>query len=364
MKKITGLLLLGYVLLNSLQATAQSYAESALLFSRINPGGSARIQALGGTQVSLGGDYSSAFSNPAGLGMYNRSEFTITPGFTSSKTSSEYLGNTTGDAQSKIIVPGLSFVFHSDKSVGKLLGGTFGISVNRINDFNRTFNYTGVNNNNSLIDYFVGVANNQNATPTELFSQNGSLYNDPTGLAWDNWLLIDTGPRNYAADTVNKDAVGFFGKPQQFEKVQTKGSQYQVSISYGINLSDRVFLGAGVGITSLDFTSRKTYSETFPSGNRPLNSMVLAENLHTSGSGINLTLGAIYKPIDFFQVGFSVATPTLYSLNDSYSAAMSTDWRNFPYGAPNLPAGPIATDRKSTRLNSSHERLSRMPSSA
>ena len=139
-------------------------------------------------------------------------------------------------------------------------------------------------------------------------------------------------------------AIDFFGIPQQHEKVQTKGSQYQVSISYGINLSDRVFLGAGVGITSLDFTSRKTYSETFPS-NKPLNSMILAENLHTSGSGINLTLGAIYKPIDFFQVGFSVATPTLYALNDSYSAAMSSDWRNFPYGTPNLPAGPIATDQ-------------------
>ena len=75
MKKIAGILLLGYVLLNSSEGNAQSYAESALLFSRTNPGGSARIQALGGTQVSLGGDYSSAFSNPAGLGMYNKSEF-------------------------------------------------------------------------------------------------------------------------------------------------------------------------------------------------------------------------------------------------------------------------------------------------
>ena len=34
---------------------AQSYVESALLFSRTIPGGSARIQAMGGSQIALGG---------------------------------------------------------------------------------------------------------------------------------------------------------------------------------------------------------------------------------------------------------------------------------------------------------------------
>ena len=71
---------------------AQDFIDNALLFSRTRPSGSARIQALGGTQVSLGGDYSSALSNPAGLGMYNRSEFTFSPGLTTSSFSSDYLG--------------------------------------------------------------------------------------------------------------------------------------------------------------------------------------------------------------------------------------------------------------------------------
>src|SRR4026208_296745 len=101
MKKIAGLVLVGYVLFNSFTAEAQSYAESALIFGRIRPGGSARIQALGGTQVSLGGDYSSAYSNPAGLGMYNRSEVTLTPAYNIAQVSSDYLGNTTGTSQSK-----------------------------------------------------------------------------------------------------------------------------------------------------------------------------------------------------------------------------------------------------------------------
>ena len=164
MKKFAGLVLVGYVLFNSFTAEAQTYAESALTFSRVRPGGSARIQALGGTQVSLGGDYSSAYSNPAGLGMYNRSEFTFTPGYNFANTSSDYLGVSTGSMQSKLIIPGLSFVFHSDKNKGALISGTFGITFNRINDFNRTFEYDGKNTDSSIIDYFVGDANTTRAT--------------------------------------------------------------------------------------------------------------------------------------------------------------------------------------------------------
>src|SRR5689334_11005278 len=78
-----------------LNGFAQDFIDNALLFSRTRPGGSARIQALGGAQTSLGGDYSSGFSNPAGLGMFNRSEFTITPSVNFSKISSNYIPSTT-----------------------------------------------------------------------------------------------------------------------------------------------------------------------------------------------------------------------------------------------------------------------------
>src|SRR5882762_6442336 len=178
MKKFAGLVLVGYVLFNSFAAEAQSYAESALIFSRIRPGGSARIQALGGTQVSLGGDYSSAYSNPAGLGMYNRSEVTLTPAYNTAQTSSDYLGNSMSSSQSKFIIPGISLVFHSDKSKGALLSGTFGITYNRTNDFNRTFEYSGQNSANSIIDYFIADASGYDA---HQFDSPGPNDNPPAG---------------------------------------------------------------------------------------------------------------------------------------------------------------------------------------
>ena len=87
---------------------AQDFIDNALLFSRTRPSGSARIQALGGTQVSLGGDYSSALSNPSGLGMYNRSEVTFSPGLTTNNFSSDYLGENTDASKSMFNIPGLS----------------------------------------------------------------------------------------------------------------------------------------------------------------------------------------------------------------------------------------------------------------
>jgi hypothetical protein len=94
----------------SFSGWAQGFVENALLFSRTKPGGSARMQALGGAQVALGGDYSSALSNPAGLGFYNRSEFTFSPAINTYKVNSNHLGTKENTSSSKLIIPGLSLV--------------------------------------------------------------------------------------------------------------------------------------------------------------------------------------------------------------------------------------------------------------
>ena len=184
-KILRGLFLSGIVMSLSSSVLAQSYAESALLFGRTQPSGSARIQSLGGAQIALGGDYSSALSNPAGLGMFNRSEFTFTPGYTSYNTSAlfrtnggEPSGNFSKENSSKINIPGLSYVHHfpsakpRDENTG-YVGGAFGISMSRINDFNRSTIYGGSNETSSIVDYFLEQASG----PT-------SLHNWVTLLDW------------------------------------------------------------------------------------------------------------------------------------------------------------------------------------
>ena len=83
---------LGVVCLNQHQVAGQSYADLARIMSQQDVNGTARIQGIGGARTALGGDISAISGNPAGLGFYNSSEFSISPGFLYTSNTSNYLG--------------------------------------------------------------------------------------------------------------------------------------------------------------------------------------------------------------------------------------------------------------------------------
>lgn len=334
--------LIGIVMLLPNLMWAQSTSETALLFSRIKPGGSARIQGMGGVQTSLGGDYSSAFSNPAGLGMFNRSEISITPGFNTAKITSDYLDNTGTETKTNLSIPGLGLVFQTEQEGRKgFLSGAFSVSFNRVNNFNQNFSYQGTNNKNSIIDYFIEDAT---GFDPDSFINDGENINTPTGLAYRNYLIEDSTFNDPNASRFEYLSVmGVFpNNPNdiretfQKENIKTTGAQNQWSFAYGANLSDKIFFGAGIGFSTLQFQTKKTYTESDfnfildPDFN-PLNSLVLEEELRISGSGVNGTFGMIFRPIDMVQLGVSYTTPTLYKLADSYRATLSTEWNDFDY---------------------------------
>ena len=326
MKKIISLALSVFGVFFSINSFGQTYAEEALLFSRISPGGSARIQAMGGSQVALGGDYSSAFSNPAGLGFFNRSEATFSMGTNFYNSTSSYLGNSTNDSKSNFNIPGFSVVFHNDKNKGKLVSGNFALSFTRTNNFNQNFTYQGTNPHNSLIDYFIEQSNG--STPDQ-FYQGGYSYYTLQRLAFNNYLIGPMSEINKGGDSSQyhtyADQIPF-----QHERVQVTGAQNQFNVSYGLNFNDFFYLGATVGFPSFNYHSQKTYSESFSTG--PLFGFDLNEDYMIKGSGINTTIGAIIRPEDFIQFGLSVATPTyFYSVADNYNATLASGWDNYSY---------------------------------
>ncbi len=335
---LRGIFLSGIAMSLSSSAFAQSYAESALLFGRTQPAGSARIQSLGGAQIALGGDYSSALSNPAGLGMFNRSEFTFTPGYTSYNTSAlfrenggEPFGNFSKENSSKLNIPGLSYVHHfpsakpRDENTG-YVGGAFGISMSRINDFNGSTLYRGRNETSSMVDYFLELADGN--TPSQL--------GDLDGLAYDNFLI---GPKSIL-DPPGSNREYFTDAPidsEQQEEITTKGTSYQWSFSYGGNYKDMLFFGGGIGLTTLRYNSNKIFTERYDPiivdgvDETLIYGLDLAENLDIRGSGINASLGVIVRPVDFLQIGLSFTSPTYYQITEKYDAALSTQWNDFDY---------------------------------
>jgi hypothetical protein len=313
----------------ALMSQGQDFIDNALLFSRHQAAGSARIQGLGGAQVSLGGDYSSSLANPAGLGMFNRSEFTISPALTFHNAESTYFGRTTKDAKSVFNIPGLSLVLYNpSRAESGFLGGSFAITMARVNDLNLDYKISGVNSQNSIIDFFIEDAGDIH--PDELLFD-GSYFYSLTGLAYNNYLIedrTDANGRYY-------DSKLLFTRGTQEEVSQRKGAQYQWSIAYGANFSDKFFVGASLGIATLRYKLNQVYKEFDldypPNTDVALSGFSLQEDYDIRGSGINFSVGAIARPVDFIQVGASYTTPTYYQITDTYDASMRSDWNNYDY---------------------------------
>jgi hypothetical protein len=297
------------------------YYIDALRFSQTNLGGSTRIQSLGGSQISLGGDLSLALSNPAGLGFYNRSEFSLTPVLNFKNSESNYLGNTTSDSKTPFNFNQIGIAFKlKAKEESAYKGGAFAITLSRINDFNNNYTLEGINEETSIIDSFLEQAD---GATTDQFSGN-----DVLSLSYDNYLI---GPESIL-NPPGPDDVYFTdvnGIPLQTERIKNEGAQYQWSFSYGGNVNDLVYFGLGLGIVDLDYRSERTYSESFVVD--PLFETELQEVLEISGTGVNGTVGFILKPTPYINIGASFIAPTYYGLDDTYTADMYSDWNNFLY---------------------------------
>ena len=110
-----------------------------------------------------------------------------------------------------------------------------------------------------------------------------------------------------------------------------------MTFSYGANFNHKVFLGGGVGIRTLSFSSFKTYQEEF--FDQPLANSSLNENLFINGVGVNLNLGLIYKPIDYINLGFVFQSPTWYGLNEEYEAGMTANYNNYYFEQEDITLG-------------------------
>ena len=333
MRLLTGAVLLMVLICSVSDLKSQSYPETALLFSRLSPAGSARMMGIGGAGVSLGGDPSSAYLNPAGLGMFNKGEIAFSLGYGDAAANSSFLGDETGSGKTSLNIPFLGMALQGPWNHRKIISGTFGLSMNRINDFNQSVSYAGRNTNNSIIDFFLNDAYDEDGVPIDprdLFL--------PTSLAFESYL-IDTITVNGITDYWS--ALGLLPDPTDFrnvnqsETITSKGAQTQWTFSYGINVGDKFFAGAGIGLRKIRYENRKSYRESgFEFADEtynPIDNFTLEESLTIDGDGSNFQLGFIARPVTGMQVGFSWESPTFYEVSDVYNASIRADWNNFDY---------------------------------
>lgn len=315
---------------------ALGYYTDALRFSRSQSlFGSARVQAMGGVQTGVGGDISAGTGNPAGLGLFRRSQFSLSPGFGSANTNTTFLGSNNIDSKLNVNLNGFGLVLSQVKDdllPDKWRGGSFAITFQRTNNFQNQFSYEGVNNRNSLGDYLAEAA--FGIDRNSLFVATDSIFS-LTELAFNTFLIDEyaNAPGEYY--TLSRDSNDqLLGNMLQQEVVNTRGAQYQWSFAYGGNYDDKFYFGVALGIKTINFKQTKEFKETvqYDTGSIPsLLDFTLKDELEVKGTGINFTLGLMYRPADFIRIGLSATTPTYYALTENYKTGLTANFDNFSY---------------------------------
>lgn len=300
-----------------LSLNAQNEVD-ALRYSRLSVVGTARYSGLGGAFGALGADFSTLSVNPAGIGLYRGSEFSISPSLNMGSTKSEYLGEKGDDSRTNFSLGNVGFVSVMDagspktSSIRKVM---FGFGINRVNSFNNRTIINGFNNNNSLLTSYVNESSGLTVSQLESFGAK---------LAWDTYLITDykdsTG-KYYYTDTINS-AI------QQRKTIESWGSMNEMELSMGANILDKFYIGGTIGVPFVRYFEENTYSEVDSQDlNSSFNSFQRSESINTTGTGINFKIGIIYKPVDFIRIGAAIHTPTYFDkMSDKWNSKISSSF--------------------------------------
>lgn len=292
-----------------------SYAQNesdALRYSFLNYSGTSRFMGTGGALSSLGADISAISLNPGGIGRYSKSDFNFTTNITSTNTGATYNNEFSADNRLNFNISNAGGVL-----VAPLRNGSqwrnfqFGYTYNRTNDFQSNDIIKG-NHNNSMIDVFTEWA--QGIDPN-------SLYDN---ASFDAGLAYNTGLIGY--DSLSSQYFAWYGTDNidQTMTRERRGAQYASDLIFGSNYADVLYVGGSLGFPSVRYNETSTLNEVFNGDTTGLDSYNYVYNVRTRGSGFNMKLGVIIKPINQVRIGLAIHSPTWYSMSDRYNSEITS----------------------------------------
>jgi len=252
--------------------------KDALNLSDYRIQGTARSAAMGNAFGALGGDFTSASINPAGIGVFRSSEFEFTLTQGSTDMDANYLDNKSTASRSWMNMPNMGYVVTFKSNSPSVVSFNIGLGYNRMKDFNTREIIRGNNANSSMLDDFVDNANKN------VWS---NYYEE---LAWKTGVLAyDTISGKYWNDLND----GGYGQSQR-KSIIRKGNINEYIFSMAANFNHRFYLGATIGIQDVYFKESTNFNEDDSNNNIAVfNSYDFRTYQKTTGSGINFKIGAI-----------------------------------------------------------------------
>ena len=303
------------ILASAFFAISNIEAQSALDVLRLSDQtliGTGRAAGTNTNMSGIGADFTTLSSNPAGIAQYRKSEIMLSPTVTHSNIESTLLGGSVGapvdESKTKFRLPNLGIVIAKEGRDN--ISYAFGFGVNGYMGSNQNFTFKG-KSKGSISERFAALANG-----LEL----DELDNFEAGLAYDSELLIEKRPDgSYSYDYENYKTTEL----TKYQNVQSSGRYNEVAFSGGVNLTNKLLLGATIGVPTYRYNEAKVYQELDKDEAVPFfDEIQFREYKAVSGTGINAKFGPFFKPINNLIIGAAVHSPTFIAITDDYSTEL------------------------------------------
>lgn len=337
-------------------------AYDALLFSENNYEGTARTMAMGNAFTALGGDLGSVGINPAGSAVAGYSQITLTPSLTFSASTTQgvspysdghlpYFERQMKSRMTDFGMPNIGFTVNYDtnRSSG-IRNFTFGFIVNKTAGWNEDVYAAGTNSTTSFMGSMAYDATISGLTGTDLGAA-GAFDRMPWKpvVGYNSGMISTFGgydDRFVGASEVIYDIgdVALGGPLNQSYGRRVDGGKYDYLINMGANISDFIYIGANIGISSLDYTYNEYFKETAVdpsdfeialSGGETIyfDEMKYKYAYSASGTGYYGKIGVIVTPGGGFRIGAAIQTPTINTITEEWQQSGETSYTDGKYDA-------------------------------
>lgn len=333
----------------SAAAFAQT-VQDAFRISENDYEGTARSVAMGNAVTALGGDLGSVNINPAAAVVAPYSQITLTPGLTIGVSKAQgvsqfsdgdlpYFQREMRSTRTRFAIPNIGFSINFD--TGRTRGVkniAVGLTVNSTNNWNESIYAGGTNTRTSYLGDMAFGANGY--LSSELISDDAfNIVPWKAAIGYNLGMISTYGGYNdqYVGATevpMSDGSISFGdGTLKQTLGIIRSGQKHDYVVNVGMNVSDVVYIGANLGITSVSYSYSDFFKEAASSrgefgmsiidgeGNEiPMyfNKMTYRTSYDISGSGVYGKIGIIAKPVAGLRLGAAIQTPAINYLSETF----------------------------------------------
>lgn len=299
--------------------------------------GTARFSGMGGAMGAIGNDISAITVNPAGIGLYRQANEIVTTLDVSSTDNKTFMGGIDTDKRKT------NFRFNNLAYTGSINLWNdavpylnIGFAYNRQSNFDNTYIMQGAGYGPSLSWLMADRANEYNPSPNSLLLSANNTSGNIGVWGSNSWLPIlgyNSGMISSNAKNEYAPSSSYFDNPQyKYLKNREKGSVSAYDFNVGAEIEKVLSVGLSFTVTDLNYHLSSLYGEDFASNNQSQDGYFDMSNfLKTEGTGYQVSLGFLAKPIEYLSLGVAYHSPTWYHTTDYALVNFQGDF-NIPGG--------------------------------